>query len=129
MVLAFSFLLSFSDGPFQDVPFAFEIEDAMLIFAGLCGGDYAQRVLPHIHIVEWGEFSSVSIPFDQQRLVEVVICRATESINGFCITPSRKQNTRTPPAFRNNHQLSAIERAMNLAKGAMYTRLQIDTTP
>jgi hypothetical protein len=126
MVLAFSFLLRFPDGTSQNVPFAFEVEDATLMLNGLCGGDYVQRVRPHIQMVERGEFSSVSIQFDQQRLVEAVICRATESINGFCITPSRKRDTRAPPVFRNNYQLSAIEQAMKLAKGAMYARLQIE---
>jgi hypothetical protein len=82
MVLAFSFLLRFPDGTSQNVPFAFEVGDAMLILAGLCGGDYVLRVLPHIQMVERGKFFSVSIQFDQQRLVEAVICRATESING-----------------------------------------------
>jgi len=72
MVLAFSFLPRFPDGTFQDVPFAFETEDATLILDGLCGGDYAQRILPHIHMVERGEFSSVSIQFDQQRLIEAL---------------------------------------------------------
>jgi hypothetical protein len=115
MVLAFSVFLRFSNRTFQNVPFAFESEDSMLILNGLCGGDYAQKVLPHIHMVERSEFSSVSIQFDQQRLVEAVVCRATESINGFCVTPSRKQNTRTPAAFRNSFQISAIERALNLA--------------
>jgi hypothetical protein len=78
-------------------------------------------------MVERSEFSSVSIQFDQQRLVEAVICRATESINGFCITPSRKRDTRTPQAYRNNYYLNAIEQAMNLAKEARYARLQIQT--
>jgi hypothetical protein len=77
MVLAFSFLLRFPDGTSHNVPFAFEVEDATLILNGLCGRNYAQRVLPHIHMVERGEFSSVSIQFDQQRLVEAVICRTT----------------------------------------------------
>jgi hypothetical protein len=37
MVLAFSFLLRFPDEPSQIVPFAFEVEDAMLILDGVIG--------------------------------------------------------------------------------------------
>ncbi|MBL0404448.1 hypothetical protein JKG68_10755 [Microvirga aerilata] len=124
-MMAFGFFVQGKDGTAQSIPFAFELEDAILILKGICGKDYIPRILPEVKMVESGEFSSVSIQFDREKLLAAAISRATESINQFYITPLRKQRTRTPPAFRNSYQLNAVERAIHLARNAASVRLEV----
>lgn len=124
-MMAFGFVVQGRDGTAQSIPFAFELEDAILILKGICGEDYIPKILPEVKMVESGQFSSVSLQFDQEKLLAAAISRATESINQFYITPVRKQRTRTPPAFRNSYQLNALERVINLARNAASVRLEV----